>query len=212
HPARVDRSVSHGDIELGPDDVALVGGLVAIPSVSRQERDAVDWLVARMAERGFRAAVDAAGNAVGEIGDGPVHVVLLGHIDTVPGEIPVRVEDGELIGRGAVDAKGPLAAFVAAATVPVAGVRVTVVGAVEEESPTSKGARYRATQTAPDWCVIGEPSGWDAVTVAYKGRLTLDVALSREARHGASSGPTVAEEALALWERVRDSANAGATA
>ena len=90
-----------------------------------------------MAEHGFRASVDDAGNAVGEIGDGPMHVVLLGHIDTVPGEIDVRIEAGELVGRGAVDAKGPLAAFVAAATTPVAGLRVTVVGAVEEESPTS---------------------------------------------------------------------------
>ena len=188
-------------------DLALLRGLVEIPSVSRREGEAVEWLVARMAERGFRANVDDAGNAVGEIGEGTVHVVLLGHIDTVPGEIAVRIEGDELVGRGAVDAKGPLAAFVAAATEPVPGVRVTVVGAVEEESPTSAGARYRATQTAPDWCVIGEPSGWEAVTVAYKGRLTLEVALSREARHGASPGPTVAEEALALWERVRDAAS-----
>ncbi|MDQ2913615.1 MAG: [LysW]-lysine hydrolase [Chloroflexota bacterium] len=190
----------------------LVRGLVEIPSVSRREGDAVEWLVARMGERGFRATVDDAGNAVGEIGDGPIHVVLLGHIDTVPGEIAVRIEGDELVGRGAVDAKGPLAAFVAAATQPVAGVRVTVVGAVEEESPTSKGARHRATEPAPDWCVIGEPSGWDAVTIAYKGRLTLDIALSREARHGASPGPTVAEEAVALWERVRQSANGHAGA
>jgi len=194
------------DVELAPDDVALVGGLVAIPSVSRGEADAVEWLVARMIERGFRASIDPAGNAIGEIGDGPVHVVLLGHIDTVPGEISVRVEDGELVGRGAVDAKGALAAFVAAATQPVPGVKVTVVGAVEEESPTSKGARYRATLRAPDWCVIGEPSGWDGVTVAYKGRLVLGVSLERDARHGASPGPTIAEEALALWERLKDAA------
>jgi [amino group carrier protein]-lysine/ornithine hydrolase len=194
------------------NDVDLVRGLVAIPSVSRQEGEAVEWLVARMAERGFRVSVDDAGNAVGEIGDGPMHVVLLGHIDTVPGEIPVRIEADELVGRGAVDAKGPLAAFVAAATEPPRGVRITVVGAVEEESPTSKGARYRATLPAPDWCVVGEPSGWDAVTVAYKGRLTLDIALSRDARHGASPGPTVAEEALALWDRVRESASGRANA
>jgi LysW-gamma-L-lysine carboxypeptidase len=196
------------DIELAPDDVALVGGLVAIPSVSRSEHDAVEWLVARMGERGFRASVDAAGNAVGEIGDGPAHVVLLGHIDTVPGEIPVRVEDGELVGRGAVDAKGPLAAFVAAATARVPGVRVTVVGAVEEESPTSKGARFRATLASPDWCVIGEPSGWDGVTVAYKGRLVLGISLTRAARHGASPGPTAAEEALALWGRLEHASRA----
>ncbi len=187
------------------DDLELVRGLVAIPSVSRQEGEAVEWLVARMAERGFRATVDDAGNAVGEIGDGPRHVVLLGHIDTVPGEIPVRVENGELIGRGAVDAKGPLAAFVAAASTPVPGVRVTVVGAVEEESPTSAGARHRATLPAPDWCVIGEPSGWDAVTVAYKGRLALRVALERNARHGAAPGLTCTEEALAVWELIRAS-------
>src|ERR1700687_1271762 len=142
--------MASSDFELAPDDVALVGGLVAIPSVSRQEQDAVEWLVDRMRERGFRASIDAAGNAVGEIGDGPTHVVLLGHIDTVPGEISVRVEDGELVGRGAVDAKGPLAAFVAAASTPRPGVRVTVVGAVEEESPTSAGARYRATLAAPN--------------------------------------------------------------
>ena len=103
------------------DDLDLVRGLVEIPSVARQEGDAVEWLVARMSERGFRATVDDAGNAVGEIGDGPRHVVLLGHIDTVPGDIPVRVEGDELVGRGAVDAKGPLAAFVAAATHRVPG-------------------------------------------------------------------------------------------
>ena len=194
------------DVDLAPDDLALVGGLVAIPSVSREERDAVEWLVDRMRERGFRASIDEAGNAVGEIGDGPMHVVLLGHIDTVPGEIPVRIEDGELVGRGAVDAKGPLAAFVAAASEPISGLRVTVVGAVEEESPTSKGARLWATRPAPDWCVIGEPSGWDGVTVGYKGRLVLGLSLVRDARHAASPGPTVAEEALGLWSRITDAA------
>ena len=193
-------------MSLRPDDLDLVRGLVEIPSVSRQEGDAVAWLVARMAERGFRASVDEAGNAVGEIGDGPRHVVLLGHIDTVPGEIPVRIEGGELVGRGAVDAKGPLAAFVCAATGPYPGLKVTVVGAVEEESPTSRGARHRATLAAPDWCVIGEPSGWDAITVGYKGRLGSRVKLERDVRHGAAPGPTLAEESLELWDRIRDAA------
>jgi LysW-gamma-L-lysine carboxypeptidase len=194
---------------LPAEDLELVRGLVAIPSVSREERAAVAWLVDRMRERGYRARIDEAGNAVGEIGDGPAHVVLLGHIDTVPGDIPVRVEDGELIGRGAVDAKGPLAAFVSAASEAVPGVRVTVVGAVEEESPTSAGAHHVARQPAPDWCVIGEPSGWDGVTVAYKGRLVADVTVERPARHGAAPGPTVAEEALAVWDRIRGGAAHG---
>jgi len=191
---------------LAAADLGLVRGLVEIPSVSREERRAVEWLVERMRERGYRAHVDGAGNAVGEIGDGPTHVVLLGHIDTVPGHIPVRVEGGELIGRGAVDAKGPLAAFVSAACEATPGLTVTVVGAVEEESPTSKGARHRATFPAPDWCVIGEPSGWDGVTVAYKGRLVTELLIERPARHGAAPGPTVAEQAVSLWERIHASA------
>ena len=188
------------------DDRALLHGLVEIPSVSRREGDAVEWLVARMAERGFRASVDDAGNAVGEIGAGARHVVLLGHIDTVPGDIPVRIEAGELIGRGAVDAKGPLAAFVCAATSPPPSLRITVVGAVEEESPTSAGARYRATLPAPDWCVVGEPSAWNGVTVGYKGRLVLRIALERTARHGAAPGATVSEDALGIWSALREAA------
>lgn len=192
---------------MSDDDIALVHGLVEIPSLSRREGDAVVWLVGRMAERGFRATVDHAGNAVGEIGSGPRTLVLLGHIDTVSGAIPVRIDDGDLVGRGAVDAKGPLAAFVAAASDPPPGIRVTVVGAVEEESPTSAGARYRATLGAPDWCVIGEPSGWDGVTVGYKGRLMLRVALARSSRHGAAPGPTVSEVALELWGRIQAAAS-----
>ena len=191
---------------LAPADRDLVHGLVAIPSVSREERRAVEWLVDRMRERGYHASIDDAGNAVGEMGDGPAHVVLLGHIDTVPGHIPVHIEDGELVGRGAVDAKGPLAAFVSAASERIDGLKVTVVGAVEEESPTSKGARYRATLPAPDWCVIGEPSGWDGFAVAYKGRLVTELLIERPARHGAAPGPTVAEQSVALWQRIHSSA------
>src|SRR5438093_397448 len=139
-------------------DVELRVGLVRIPSVSTHERAAVEYLVSQMRARGFDARIDEAGNAVGEIGQGPVRVALVGHIDTVPGEIPVVIEDGELVGRGAVDAKGPLASFVAAASAPPAGARITVVGAVEEEHPSSRGARALARNASPDHCVIGEPS------------------------------------------------------
>ncbi len=101
--------------------VALLQGLVAIPSLSTQESAAAAWLVEQMAAGGYdRAYVDPAGNAVGEMGPASADqvVVLLGHIDTVPGSIPVRIEAGEdgpvLYGRGSVDAKGPLATATAA--------------------------------------------------------------------------------------------------
>jgi LysW-gamma-L-lysine carboxypeptidase len=46
------------------------------------------------------------------------------------------------------------------------------------------------------------------VTIAYKGRLGARVTLAREARHGAAPGATVTEEALALWTRIREAADA----
>ena len=67
-------------------------GLVSQYSPSGQERGAVEWLVARMKSLGYDDAfIDEAGNAVGVMGKGPKQVVLLGHIDTVPGEIPVQI-------------------------------------------------------------------------------------------------------------------------
>ena len=71
-----------------------------------------------MRAAGFdRAFVDEAGNAVGELAASSAArtIVLLGHIDTVPGNIPVRIDGDRLYGRGSVDAKGPLATFVAGA-------------------------------------------------------------------------------------------------
>src|SRR5512133_3632518 len=114
----------------------LLIDLVRQYSPSEQETPAVRCLVDWMQGQGFHAWVDEVGNACGQRGpdDAPHTLLLLGHIDTVPGEIPVRVEDGILYGRGSVDAKGPLCAFAEAAaqaTLPE-GWRVIVIGAVEE--------------------------------------------------------------------------------
>jgi LysW-gamma-L-lysine carboxypeptidase len=137
---------------------------------------------------GFTAGVDAIGNAVGNRGAGPRHLVLLGHIDTVTGDIPVHQQDGCLYGRGSVDAKGPLACFTAAAArveVP-SGWRLSVIGAVGEEGD-SRGARYLCqNMTPPDMVIIGEPSGWTGYP-GYKGSLcSLPVGVSLE--HTAARG------------------------
>jgi len=114
----------------------------------------------------------------------------------------MRVEGDILYGRGAVDAKGCLATFARAACGlrPAPGVDLIVAGVVEEEAPTSRGARHLATRLAPQACIIGEPSGWDGLTLGYKGclRLVLDL----EAAVGHSAGPLapVAEEAADLWQ------------
>ena len=183
---------------------ALLTGLVERYSPSGQETEAAEYLVAQMRDLGLCAAVDPAGNAVGEIGDGHQVIVLLGHIDTVPGAIRVRREGNLLHGRGVVDAKGSLAAFVCAAACAGMrpGKRIIVVGAVEEEAATSKGARHVLTCLSPSVAVIGEPSGWDRITVGYKGRLLVDYTLRHEVGHTAGPGASAPEEAVGFWRQV----------
>ncbi|MGI8963928.1 MAG: [LysW]-lysine hydrolase [Thermomicrobiales bacterium] len=196
-------------------DIDLLHGLVSIESHSNREEEAVTWLREQMAARGMAVLDDTVGNAVATVGSGERHIVLLGHIDTVPGRVPVRIENGVLWGRGAVDAKGPLATFVAAASAAAAdlNVRVTVVGAVGEEVIGSPGANDVATWNAPDFCIIGEPSGWDAVCLGYRGSFSLIYTLQQSTRHTAGPGESVAEEAVQFWNELRkeiDRWNSGA--
>jgi LysW-gamma-L-lysine carboxypeptidase len=185
--------------------VAMLEQMLRIPSVSGQEGEVARFLVEQMRALGFHSYVDGAGNAVGEAGEGP-EIVLLGHIDTVPGVVPVRVEDGKLYGRGSVDAKGPFATFVAAAARLLAGgelrARLVLVGAVEEEAASSKGAHYVVDRYAPIACVIGEPSGWDRLTLGYKGRLLVEGRWDQPMAHSAGREVAVAERAVGFWNAV----------
>jgi len=189
--------------ERAASHIDLLHGLVAIPSLSGQESSAVNYLVAEMKTRGLDASVDRAGNAVGVKGDGPSKIVLLGHIDTVPGDIPVRVVDGVLHGRGSVDAKGPLATFVAAAA-EASGLNatITVVGAVGEEAIGSLGAHEVANWPAPDLCIIGEPSSWDAVCLGYRGTVSFTYRLKQAGRHTAGPGESVGELGVLFWNTL----------
>lgn len=189
--------------ERAASQIDLLHGLVATPSLSGEEANAVNYLVAEMKTRGLEAFVDPAGNAVGVKGDGPVKIILLGHIDTVPGDIPVHVRDGVLHGRGAVDAKGPLATFVSAAA-EATGINatITVVGAVGEESIGSPGAHHVATWPAPDLCIIGEPSSWDAVCLGYRGTISFTYRLKQAGRHTAGPGESVGELGVQFWNTL----------
>jgi len=184
----------------------LLHDLVAIPSPSREEQSASEFLVRWMSEHGYdEAFVDDAGNAVGIIGNGEREIVLLGHIDTFPGFPDVHINGRTLYGRGSVDAKGPLCTFsVAAGQAQLDdNVRVVVIGATEEEAATSKGARFAATQYQPNLCVIGEPSYWDRITLGYKGRLLLDWHWEGGMSHSAGDALSPAEHAVGYWQTVK---------
>ena len=180
-------------------------GLVSQYSPSGQERGAVEWLVTRMKSLGYDDAyMDEAGNAIGVMGRGPKQVILLGHIDTVPGKIKVEQDNTSLYGRGSVDAKGPLACFVdAVAQIGVMNEwQFVVIGAVEEERQ-SEGARFAATRYKPDFAIIGEPNHWDRVALGYKGSAWANITVKRGQTHTASGAGTACESAIELWLKIK---------
>ena len=195
------------------DEVAFLEQLVSIPSPTGEEGAVAAYLVGQMAALGFEAYRDEAGNAVGIIGDQAAEraIVLLGHMDTVPGHIPVQRQNGRLHGRGTVDAKGPLATFVLAAARAadsLDAVRVVVIGAVEEEG-NARGAHHLARTMSPPWCaIIGEPSEWDGITLGYKGVMSLEYRLAQPASHSAGQRLPAAEKAVGFWNQLAAHAEA----
>lgn len=197
------------------DEGALLTGILQRYTPSGSERALSEWLCEHLRASGLRLEVDAVGNFIAEL---PATIetpeppcVLLGHIDTVAGEIPVRREGERLYGRGAVDAKGPCAAFIAAAlrlaaNNPSRSRPVIIVGAVEEEAATSRGARNVLERWHPAYTIIGEPSGAGAVTVGYKGRLLVSYRLERPGAHTARPEDGVCARAVTFWQTVQQQA------
>jgi len=134
-------------------------------------------------------------NVVGRLhgsGDGPV-LAFNTHMDTVPeGTGWTRdpfggdVIDGRLYGRGAADAKGPLAAFLAAIEA-LAGSGVVLHGdllmtAVVDEETGSRGARELVPALRVDMAVVGEPTGMN-VGIAHRGSLRPVIAVNGRTAH-----------------------------
>jgi N-acetyl-ornithine/N-acetyl-lysine deacetylase len=210
-PARGDTTYNKHDQDR---EVSLLYNMLTIPSYSCQERVLAHYLVEQTQQLGLHSYVDDVGNLIASTHPREAHtrlqpVILLGHMDTVRGYIPVRLEDGVLHGRGAVDAKGPLAAFLCAAVRIARSARIDsfqhpimVIGAVEEESASSRGARAVVERYQPIACIIGEPSGSQAVTIGYKGRLLVEYRVTRPVHHSAGSQQNANEVAVTFWNRV----------
>lgn len=164
------------------DPVALTQALIRCPSVTPQEAGVLDLLAGVLEPLGFAVTRMTNGappdapveNLFARRGGAGPHFAFAGHVDVVPpgdadlwGVDPFAAEirDGFVIGRGACDMKGGLAAFVAAVArlgpVPTGAISLIITG--DEEGPALHGTRalldwMRAQGHQPDACLVGEPT------------------------------------------------------
>ncbi|MGN9840987.1 M20/M25/M40 family metallo-hydrolase [Nonomuraea sp. H19] len=187
-------------------DLSLLSRVVEISSISFDERELGEFLVDWCTEHGIHAEIDEVGNLVATRGSGPERLLMLGHLDTVPHRWPVHWDGDTLSGRGCVDAKGSLVAFLetlAEMDVP-SHAQVRVIGAVEEEN-TARGAFFVRDHYPADAVIIGEPSGAEALTIGYYGLLKVRLSVAEPVGHTAGHGVvTAADRMVHVLSRLRD--------
>ncbi len=179
------------------DLLALTRALVDIDSTTGGETEAGQWLARYLRGLGFevkeQAVDDTRFNLI--VGSGTPLLVFSTHFDCVPPFFPSRVEGSRVYGRGACDAKGILAAQVAAADRlrHDGEMRVGLLFIVGEERG-SDGAR--AANRAAAGCrflVDGEPTD-NRLAVATRGALRLKLRASGRTAH--SAFPELGESAI----------------
>jgi succinyl-diaminopimelate desuccinylase len=189
------------------DPVALAQALIRAESVTPARGLVFDVLEGALAAAGF--AVDRF--VTGGAPDGPVenllavragtgpHLAFAGHVDVVPagdgwtgspwsGEI----RSGLLYGRGAVDMKSAVAAFVAAAARASSTATLSLIITGDEEGPATYGTpvlieRMAARGIAPDACVVGEPTSaqrlGDTIKIGRRGSVNIWIEVPGQQGH-----------------------------
>jgi succinyl-diaminopimelate desuccinylase len=179
------------------DPVALAERLIACESVTPARGAVFDALQAMLEPLGFTVERFIEGEAPdGPVenllavrkGDGP-HLAFAGHLDVVPpgngwasGAFAPEVRSDLLYGRGAVDMKGAIACFVAAAarSHPAGTLSLIITG--DEEGPAIFGTRALLDRMAergvkPDYCLVGEPTSaarlGDTIKIGRRGSVNI---------------------------------------
>jgi acetylornithine deacetylase len=193
------------DATAAVDIVALTRALVDIDSTTGQEAEAGRWLASYLRGLGFsvteqpvdatRFNVIATPAAAGSSVSRAPAVVLSTHVDCVPPFFPSRIEGDRLFGRGACDAKGILAAQVAAADrlCRDGESRVGLLFVVGEERGSDGARMANAAANGCRFLVDGEPTD-NRLGLATRGILRLKLRASGRAAH--SSFPELGESAI----------------
>ncbi|WP_420136525.1 succinyl-diaminopimelate desuccinylase [Sphingomonas sp.] len=215
------------------DPVDLASKLIACPSVTPHDAGAQQVIAEGLIAQGFTVHRFTSGgppdgpieNLIALRGSGAPFFAFAGHSDVVPpGEgwtesaFTPRIEDGLLYGRGAVDMKGAIAAFMAAA----ADVRehtgtLAVIITGDEEGPATHGTTaiidwMQAQGHRPDMILVGEPTSGarlgDTIKIGRRGSVNMWITVPGTQGHvayphlAANPIPALARivARLAAWE------------
>lgn len=208
-----------------PDPVPLAQALIRCRSVTPADDGALAVLEAALAPLGFachRLRFGEVENLYARRGTGGPHLMFAGHTDVVPpGNAPWSVDPfggevrgGLLLGRGATDMKGGVAAWVAAVQDVVArqpgrpgSLSLLITG--DEEGPATDGTVrvlewLAARGEIPDACVVGEPTSkavlGDTIKVGRRG--SLNAAITVQGTQGHSAYPQRADNPVHRLVRV----------
>jgi acetylornithine deacetylase len=181
------------------DPVFLTRSLVDIDTTTGREAEAGAWLAAFLRSRGYHVTEQPVSNGrfnVLATLDQPPRIALSTHFDCVPPFFPSREERGLIFGRGSCDAKGILAAQVAAAErMRASGESRFALLFVVGEERGSDGARV-ANEQAPaglEYLINGEPTD-NRLGLATRGLYRVRLRASGRAAH--SSFPELGESAI----------------
>lgn len=186
------------------DPLPLAQALIRCRSVTPDDGGAMGVLEDALRPMGFAATRLRFGeveNLYARRGTSGPHLCFAGHVDVVPpGEgwrhdpFGAAVEDGVLYGRGAVDMKGGVAAFVAACAGPPDRGSVSLLITGDEEGPAVDGTArvlgwMRENGEVPDMALVGEPTSrarlGDAIKVGRRGSLNAAIAVHGTQGHSA---------------------------
>ena len=177
--------------------VKMLEKALSLYTPSLDEKPMAEFLADKCDDLGFEdITTDEVGNIIARKGSGSPKILFCGHMDVVPGKIRVRKEGDALYGRGASDAKAPLMAMLfAAASIQENNGTVIFVGAVDEEGNATGIKNLVKKKMDIDYAVFGEPSGVKQVTIAYKGRLAINLRVSvADSAH--ASAPWLSKNAI----------------
>jgi len=193
------------------DPGALTRDLVRCASVTPADGGAQAVLINVLEQAGFtitRLRFGEIENFFAERRAPGAHLCFAGHTDVVPpgtgwAHDPFAADelDGVIFGRGAVDMKGAIAAFVAAALAVPGHVSLLITGDEEAEAKdgTVKVLEWMAAHNKiPDFCVVGEPTSrtklGDVVKAGRRGSMNAQIKMP--GRQGHSAYPHLADNAV----------------